>query len=179
MYDRPLRWWWDGQLCLFTVGFWTVFLLTKGAYALRPSIPGRLCPGRGRSRQKARGEAGLGVYALRPAGSNLRCYESILPFATSLHQEEAHFGAWHGDCPANIVAERARLARDSPFGAALPHDTFSRTCPRCTCSRSFRFFQLSGPRLGRAFTSVPGCCTCSWHCWAVSRALAPRWRLCQ
>lgn len=155
MYDRPLRWWWDGQLCLFTVGFWTVFLLTKGAYALRPSIPGRLCPGRGRSRQKVRGEAGLGVYALRPAGSNLRCYESILPFATSLHQEEAHFGAWHGDCPANTVAERARLARDRPFGAALPHDTFSRTCPRCTYSRSFRFFQLSGPRLGPAFTSVP------------------------
>ncbi|KAI0246570.1 hypothetical protein BJV78DRAFT_1253576 [Lactifluus subvellereus] len=28
--DEPLRWWWSEQLCLFTVGFWTVFLLTKG-----------------------------------------------------------------------------------------------------------------------------------------------------
>lgn len=28
--DGPLRWWWSEQLCLFTVGFWTVFLLTKG-----------------------------------------------------------------------------------------------------------------------------------------------------
>jgi hypothetical protein len=30
--DGPLRWWWSEQLCLFTVGFWTVFLLTTGAY---------------------------------------------------------------------------------------------------------------------------------------------------
>ena len=28
--DGPLRWWWSEQLCLFTVGFWAVFLLTKG-----------------------------------------------------------------------------------------------------------------------------------------------------
>ncbi|KAI9452116.1 hypothetical protein BJY52DRAFT_1294624 [Lactarius psammicola] len=28
--DGPLRWWWSEQLCLFTVGFWTVFLQTKG-----------------------------------------------------------------------------------------------------------------------------------------------------
>ncbi|KAH9974509.1 hypothetical protein BJV74DRAFT_953770 [Russula compacta] len=28
--DGPLRWWWSEQLCLFTVGFWTIFLLTKG-----------------------------------------------------------------------------------------------------------------------------------------------------
>ncbi|KAF8502611.1 hypothetical protein F5888DRAFT_1665492 [Russula emetica] len=28
--DGPLRWWWSEQLCLFTVGFWTVFLLTTG-----------------------------------------------------------------------------------------------------------------------------------------------------
>src|SRR6266404_2523969 len=30
--DGPLRWWWSEQLCLFTVGFWTVFLLTTGSY---------------------------------------------------------------------------------------------------------------------------------------------------
>jgi len=28
--DAPLKWWWSEQLCLFTVGFWTAFLLTKG-----------------------------------------------------------------------------------------------------------------------------------------------------
>ncbi|KAH8983481.1 hypothetical protein EDB92DRAFT_1890924 [Lactarius akahatsu] len=28
--DGPLRWWWSEQLCLFTVGFWTIFLQTKG-----------------------------------------------------------------------------------------------------------------------------------------------------
>ena len=33
--DGPLRWWWSEQLCLFTVGFWTVFLLTTGAYTHR------------------------------------------------------------------------------------------------------------------------------------------------
>ncbi|KAI9461079.1 hypothetical protein F5148DRAFT_1215842 [Russula earlei] len=28
--NGPLKWWWSEQLCLFTVGFWTVFLSTKG-----------------------------------------------------------------------------------------------------------------------------------------------------
>jgi len=28
--DGPLRWWWSEQLCFFTVGFWTILLLTKG-----------------------------------------------------------------------------------------------------------------------------------------------------
>ena len=36
--DGPLKWWWSEQLCLFTVGFWTVFLLTKGTYTSVASI---------------------------------------------------------------------------------------------------------------------------------------------
>ena len=26
----PMNWWWSEKLCLFTVGYWTVFLATEG-----------------------------------------------------------------------------------------------------------------------------------------------------
>ncbi|KAI0075706.1 hypothetical protein K474DRAFT_1599379 [Panus rudis PR-1116 ss-1] len=28
--SRPLNWWWSEPLCLFTIGFWTIFLAIKG-----------------------------------------------------------------------------------------------------------------------------------------------------
>jgi len=37
--DGPLRWWWSEQLCLFTVGFWTVFLQTKGTWSVPDPTP--------------------------------------------------------------------------------------------------------------------------------------------
>jgi hypothetical protein len=61
--DGPLRWWWSEQLCLFTVGFWTVFLLTTGVYThrCRPMVLLTVVT----SRPGARCKTCVGVYALR------------------------------------------------------------------------------------------------------------------
>lgn len=43
---HPLNWWWSEQLCLFTVGAWTVFIATEGfVFQNRPGIVAHLFAG--------------------------------------------------------------------------------------------------------------------------------------
>jgi hypothetical protein len=115
--DGPLRWWWSEQLCLFTVGFWTVFLLTTGAYTplfadlWLHSNCYYLRPG-------ARCETCVGVYALRTTRSHFSGQQLVLPCASSQIRDEA--ARLHAeDCPTGVMAERARIPPDCLPSTAL------------------------------------------------------------
>jgi hypothetical protein len=115
--DGPLRWWWSEQLCLFTVGFWTIFLLTTGAYIplYRPMALLLLFF---TSRPGARCETCVGVYALRTTRSHFSGQQLVLPCASSQIRDEAA-GLHAGDSPTGVMAERARIAPDCLPSAAL------------------------------------------------------------
>ena len=116
--DGPLRWWWSEQLCLFTVGFWTVFLLTTGAYTPKLCRPMALLLTVVASRPGARCETCVGVYALRTTRGHFSGQQLVLPCASSRSQYEA--ARLHAaDSPTGVMAERARIAPDCLPGTAL------------------------------------------------------------
>ena len=114
--DGPLRWWWSEQLCLFTVGFWTVFLLTTGAYIplCRPVDLLLLPP----SRPGARCETCMGVYALRTTRGHFGGQQLVLPCASSPSRDQVT--RLHAeDSPTDAVVERARIAPDCLPGTSF------------------------------------------------------------
>jgi hypothetical protein len=115
--DGPLRWWWSEQLCLFTVGFWTVFLLTTGAYTplcLHMDLVLTVVI----SRPGARCETCVGVYAFRTTRSHFSGQQFVLPCSSSQIRDE-NAGHHAQDSPTGAVAERARIAPDCLPGTAL------------------------------------------------------------
>lgn len=114
--DGPLRWWWSEQLCLFTVGFWTVFLLTTGGYTLLadPLPYSNFVT----SRPGARCEAGVGIYALRTTRSHFSGQQLVFPCASSQSRDEA-VRLHAEDSLTCVMVERARVAPDCLPGTAL------------------------------------------------------------
>ena len=115
--DGPLRWWWSEQLCLFTVGFWTVFLLTTGAYTHRCQ-PITFTLTVVISRQGARCETCVGIYALWTARGHFSGQQFVFPCPSSQSRDEA-VRLRAEDSPTGIMAERARIAPDCLPGTAL------------------------------------------------------------